>query len=440
MPEKLTEDRLIFHPYATDPFLFKNNITMEPDDIRHLLNEGACQPGLKDDYNYFSVDSHNRRFNPNWYKNGDIIRSWLIYSPRANALFCFPCWLFAYDKTSPWANAQKSFRNFKKGIEKICRHESSQNHINAQNNLAITKFRLFKNKTVWDQQLKAEKDEITQNREALKRFLDVALFLAKQNLTFRGHREDDNSTNKGNFIELLELIKRYDSVLSKHLGNSKQYAKYTSPKIQNEFLNLMAKDLQKDIICEINKSQFFSVVVDSTIDLSRVEQMSLSIRFVNENGEVNERFLAFVALAGCSAEDYYNSIIEQLKVFNINLQKCRGQAYDGASTMSGHISGLQARIKNDVPEAIFVHCCAHNLNLALVDSINVCADVKSFFGTLEQIYVYITESLPRLKLFEEVQKQISDTGDKLLTLKIISTTRWSSHHSKFRAHQFESYY
>ena len=27
------ENQLIFHQYFTDPFLFKNNITMEPDDI-----------------------------------------------------------------------------------------------------------------------------------------------------------------------------------------------------------------------------------------------------------------------------------------------------------------------------------------------------------------------------------------------------------------------
>ena len=33
-----------------------------------------------------------------------------------------------------------------------------------------------------------------------------------------------------------------------------------------------------------------------------------------------------------------------------------GQAYDGASTMSGHVSGIAARIQEVEPTAIYVHC------------------------------------------------------------------------------------
>ena len=95
--------------------------------------------------------------------------------------------------------------------------------------------------------------------------------------------------------------------------------------------------------------------------------------------------------------------------------------------MSSNISGLQARIKNYISEIILVHCYTHNFNLALVDSVNACAEVKSFFGILEQIYVYVTESLPQLKLFEEIKKNLNDIGDKLLTLKRVSTVRWSHH-------------
>jgi len=36
--------------------------------------------------------------------------------------------------------------------------------------------------------------------------LKATLFLAKQGLAFRGHNETDNSNNKGNFIQLLEIF------------------------------------------------------------------------------------------------------------------------------------------------------------------------------------------------------------------------------------------
>jgi len=44
---------------------------------------------------------------------------------------------------------------------------------------------------------------------------------------------------------------------------------------------------------------------------------------------------------------------------------CRGQAYDGASTMQGVRSGLATRIRHDNPAALSVHCLAHCLNLRL---------------------------------------------------------------------------
>ena len=42
------------------------------------------------------------------------------------------------------------------------------------------------------------------------------------------------------------------------------------------------------------------------------------------------------------------------------LEKCRGQAYDGASNMSGHIRGVAARVKQDQKAALYVHCLAHS--------------------------------------------------------------------------------
>jgi len=49
------------------------------------------------------------------------------------------------------------------------------------------------------------------------------------------------------------------------------------------------------------------------------------------------------------------------------LDKCRGQAYDGASNMAGHLNGVAARILKVTPKAYYVHCLAHSLNLCLQD-------------------------------------------------------------------------
>ena len=66
---------------------------------------------------------------------------------------------------------------------------------------------------------------------------------------------------------------------------------------------------------------------------------------------------------------------------------CYDQCYDGASTMSGEISGLQTKIREVAPNALFTHCCAHNLNCILMDAVS--SNLKTKFlclFTLETVY------------------------------------------------------
>ncbi len=46
-----------------------------------------------------------------------------------------------------------------------------------------------------------------------------------------------------------------------------------------------------------------------------------------------------------------------------------GQAYNGASIMSGKHSGVQSHIQDMAKQAFYVHCSAHCLNLVLVDTV-----------------------------------------------------------------------
>ena len=46
--------------------------------------------------------------------------------------------------------------------------------------------------------------------------------------------------------------------------------------------------------------------------------------------------------------------------------KMHGQAYDGASNMSGKKIGAAARIRSQYPLALYTYCASHCLNLAVV--------------------------------------------------------------------------
>lgn len=48
--------------------------------------------------------------------------------------------------------------------------------------------------------------------------------------------------------------------------------------------------------------------------------------------------------------------------------------------MSGACSGVSARIKELNPKAVYVHCCAHRLNLAIVDTVKALPVAEDFFA------------------------------------------------------------
>ena len=56
-------------------------------------------------------------------------------------------------------------------------------------------------------------------------------FLAKQGLAFRGHNENIESKNRGNFLEILDLMAETNEDLRIHLKEGPGNSKYISPKI-----------------------------------------------------------------------------------------------------------------------------------------------------------------------------------------------------------------
>ncbi|GFX66199.1 hypothetical protein TNCV_738601 [Trichonephila clavipes] len=67
---------------------------------------------------------------------------------------------------------------------------------------------------------------------------------------------------------------------------------------------------------------------------------------------------------------------------------CREQAYDNAATMAGWHTGVQQRIKDINPNAEFVPCSKHSLNLVCVHAASVEVNSVTFFGTLERCYFF----------------------------------------------------
>ncbi|XP_031349553.1 zinc finger MYM-type protein 1-like [Photinus pyralis] len=120
-----------------------------------------------------------------------------------------------------------------------------------------------------------------------------------------------------------------------------------------------------------------------------------------------------------TAEQISSMILKKLETDGLDIQNCRGQAYDNAATMAGIRNGVQSKIREINPKATFIPCSNHSLNLAGVHAASVSASSVTFFGTLERIFVYFSSSTQRWDALLQVTKQ---------GVKRLVDTRWSSRH------------
>ena len=134
------------------------------------------------------------------------------------------------------------------------------------------------------------RDEASYWREVLRRIVAVIMFLSERGLAFRGDNEILGSVHNGNYLGISELLSKFDPFLDEHL---KQYGNkgwgttsYLSSTIYEEFISLMGQRVQAEIILQLQKAKYFSLIVDSTPDLSHIDQLTLVVHYVSQEDKV----------------------------------------------------------------------------------------------------------------------------------------------------------
>ena len=135
-----------------------------------------------------------------------------------------------------------------------------------------------------------------------------------------------------------------------------------------------------------------------------------------------EHFLTFYYAEGLNAASLASYIKQLVSSYNFDVNKMVSQGYDGASVMSGCCAGVQTRVREFAPYAVYIHCYAHILNLVLVDSVKSVPAASEFFALLKALYVLVSSSKVHV-LFLEKQQQIHPHKQPL-ELQKLSNTHW----------------
>lgn len=425
-------------------------------------------------------------------KNGKLIRrfigqqhlnnfKWLVFSPSKQGLYCKYCTLFNIQKQGGFqrnVDLQKlvtqpltKFAKLQGSTGDLHGHEITRYH-NESVQMAELFLQNYNNPKLQIHNLLDTKrmKEIKENQERLIPIIESIIFLGRQNIPFRGHRDDGqldltsttedegSSINEGNFRELLKFrVKAGDFTLENHLKNSSSVATYISKTIQNELIELCGKEILDNILKKITENDiFYSIIFDETLDGSKRSQISLVIRYIDEI-TIREDFVAFVdafdeaqIIQLTSYKNKLNDdeevnnetflenyesckkieeisitgkllgqiVLNQLRRMGLNLNKCVGIGTDGCSVMTSEVCGAVTEIIKSSPNARRCTCYNHSLNISISKSSKV-QSIRNLVGIIKEVVGFFSVSAKRTVVLKKY------IGHQLTGL---CETRWIERH------------
>ena len=334
-----------------------------------IIENGPYQPKL----NRFPesqdiLKGKQQRFSSLWYNEYPHLE----YSIKADFASCFVCALFPTGAgrkkaSDAWVTGVRSWDKMrsvgrdKKG--KLQQHFSSESHKAALSDLAHFACNMKHVDVLLDTKLREVRIQEEQNnlriQEVIKILLDIARTLARQQLAFRGHEE-----NEGNFIQITKLVARHNSRLQSWLSDEsiKPYAvKYLSPSSQNELINVLAEDVKNRIVRDINLAEMYSVMADTSPDTSNTDRLVVAVRYVDEDNVPNERVLEMKETTDKTGQGQAKEVLDSLTSRIPSAQDALVyQSYDYTASMSGVFNGVQQCLQELIGRSIpYIPCQGH---------------------------------------------------------------------------------
>jgi len=285
-----------------------------PDDFTLHKILTSEQATLDDNTLPFSIHMKQGKQEKRFLKQSHLkkFKSWLLFSSLKQGLFCKYCAFFVPNGTLRGNPLKKLVTEPANNYARLLgadgsleTHQKNNYHIEAT--LAGHDFiKTYENPRLEVSNILESKKlaELEEKKVMVKKLIECVIFLGRQNIAFRGHRDSGKlkleapDHNEGNFRSLLRFRARFgDEVLKTKITESK--LKYVGPMYQNEFINLCGQEIQENIKKRVQAAKYFSIIFDESPDISRISQMSLVLRYVDFTGDrpkakVREDFIMFI--------------------------------------------------------------------------------------------------------------------------------------------------
>ena len=145
---------------------------------------------------------------------------------------------------------------------KLAKHANSRMHM-----LSVERRHNFMSATPIDVQLNdaahkmraRKEEERIEKRHIVETNFEIVRHFAKQNTAFRGHDKLTDSKNKGNFLEELEFLPKYQAPLRKWMDTHPQNVTYFPHTSQNEIISILSNGITEIICNKVRVANHFSI-------------------------------------------------------------------------------------------------------------------------------------------------------------------------------------
>ena len=171
---------------------------------------------------------------------------------------------------------------------------------------------------------------------------------------------------------------------------------WLSHDVSNEILQDFSKALLRELVEIVKDVEYVGIMLDETSDVSNKEQIRFCFRIVDEDFNIEELFFGCYATEITSSEEIYTMMKDVLVRIQFSMHQCRGQCYDRAANMSGFLSGFRTRVQEVEKPALYVHCRAHKLVLAVQDTMSWSKDTRDIKALIQDLIAFISGFPKRL--------------------------------------------
>jgi hypothetical protein len=149
------------------------------------------------------------------------------------------------------------------------------------------------------------------------------------------------------FLELIQILYKYDSVLKSHIDSGPKNVMYTSNIIQNDFINSIHNVIIQELKLKLQNTHI-AIIADESNDIGHHEQLSIVFRYFDtKTNRPIEKFINLRRMLSVDSESIFNALNDVITCqFMLNWKNVVAVCFDGAATMVGNINGVQAKCKN----------------------------------------------------------------------------------------------